>query len=65
MDYTQKIANIEGSMKFLEYQLKNSNDAEMISRLKEKYNEYESELRRLKKLRWVDETQYVDMDDDR
>jgi hypothetical protein len=65
MDYTQKIANIEGSMKFLEYQLKNSNDAEMISRLKEKYNEYESELRRLKKLRWVAETQYVDMDDDR
>ena len=65
MDYTQKIANIEGSMKFLESQLKNSNDAEMISRLKEKYNEYESELRRLKKLRWVDETQYVDMDDDR
>lgn len=65
MDYNQKIANIEGSMRLLDSQIKNCSDNDMVSRLKDKYNEYESELRRLRKLRWEDETQYVDMSDDR
>lgn len=57
--------NIHGSLKLIEDQLKNTIDTDRIKYLNQKKSEYESELRRLNKLQWEEDTQRVNIDDDR
>lgn len=65
MSYEKRIETLQEGLKVLENQIADATEPATIETLKNKKYTYESELRRLIRLQWEEDTQRVHFDDDR
>lgn len=65
MSYTKRIETLQEGLKVLEKQITEATEPATIETLKNKKYTFESELRRLIRLQWEEDTERVHFDDDR
>lgn len=65
MSYVKRIETLQESLKQIEKQITEATETATIETLKNKKYTFESEIRRLIRLQWEEDTQRVHFDDDR
>jgi hypothetical protein len=66
MSYRYRIQALQEMIKQLDEQITDANcTATKLLELKDRKSEYEAEIRRLNRLQWEEDTQRVNLDDDR
>jgi hypothetical protein len=65
MDYSSRIATLTESVKVIEKQIAEATDPGVIQVLNSKKSTYESEIRRLIRVQFEEDTQRVRFDEDR
>jgi hypothetical protein len=66
MSYRYRIQTLVESIKLLDVQIADANcTATTLIELNDRKREYEAEIRRLNRLQWEEDTQRVNLDDDR
>lgn len=65
MNYEKRIQTLQESIAIMEKQISETTESAITENLKSKKTDYESELRRLIRLQYEEDTQRVHFDDDR